>query len=163
MPALGIYEIMDGAADQKSVPEKIEFLRRHADRDLGAYFQLLFNQQVEWAELPEHVPYHPSEFPDTQGSLRRELKSIHKFFKGGVLDRFTPDESNGYKRQETNRLSQWIQLLERVHARDAEYINAARFRKLPRVRGQLTKGMVAQAFPELVQLFGEQQETGDPK
>jgi hypothetical protein len=156
MPTLGIGEIMDRAADQKTVPEKVAYLRGHADNDVGAYFRLLFDPAVQWAELPEAVPYHPSEFPDSQGQLRRELKSIHKFLKGGVLDQY-PTEHPRYKMQETNRVSQWIQLLERVHARDAEYINAARFGKLPKARGSLTKTMIAEAFPELKLLFGEQE------
>ena len=90
--------------------------------------------------LPEgDVPYSPNEAPKgtDHNRLTSEYKNLYHFVKGGN-DSLAP----------LRRESMFIQLLERLHAEEAEVICLVKDKNLTD-KYKLTRDVVADAFPDI--------------
>ena len=134
-----VSEILDAASKQRSKAKKVEILREFDSPALRAVLIWNFDDSAR-SMLPEgDVPYSPNEAPKgtDHNRLTSEYKNLYHFVKGGN-DTLAP----------LRRESMFIQLLERLHAEEAEVICLTKDKNLTQ-KYKLTKDVVAEAFPDI--------------
>jgi len=134
-----VSEILDAASKQRSKTKKAEILREFDSPALRAILIWNFDETAR-SMLPEgDVPYSPNEAPKgtDHNRLTSEYKNLYHFVKGGN-DTLAP----------LRRESMFIQLLERLHAEEAEVICLVKDKNLTN-KYKLTRDVVAEAFPDI--------------
>ena len=134
-----VSEILDAASKQRSKAKKIEILQEFDSPALRAVLIWNFDDSAR-SMLPEgDVPYNPNEAPKgtDHNRLTSEYKNLYHFVKGGN-DTLAP----------LRRESMFIQLLERLHAEEAEVICLVKDKNLTD-KYKLTREVVAEAFPDI--------------
>ena len=134
-----VSEILDAASKQRSKTKKAEILREFDSPALRAVLIWNFDETAR-SMLPEgDVPYSPNEAPKgtDHNRLTSEYKNLYHFVKGGN-DTLAP----------LRRESMFIQLLERLHAEEAEVICLTKDKNLTS-KYKLTRDVVAEAFPDI--------------
>jgi hypothetical protein len=134
-----VSEILDAVTKARSKAKKIEILQEYDSPALRSILIWNFDDTAK-SMLPEgEVPYNPNEAPKgtDHNRLTSEYKNLYHFVKGGN-DSLAP----------LRRESMFIQLLERLHAEEAEVICLTKDKKLSD-KYALTKDVVAEAFPEI--------------
>ena len=134
-----VSEILDAASKQRSKAKKIEILKEYDSPALRAVLIWNFDDSAK-SMLPDgEVPYNPNEAPKgtDHNRLTSEYKNLYHFVKGGN-DRLAP----------LRRESMFIQLLERLHAEEAEVICLVKDKNLTN-KYKITKDVVADAFPDI--------------
>jgi len=134
-----VSEILDAASKARSKAKKVEILQEYDSPALRAVLIWNFDETAK-SMLPEgDVPYSPNEAPKgtDHNRLTSEYKNLYHFVKGGN-DSLAP----------LRRESMFIQLLERLHAEEAEVICLTKDKRLEE-KFSLTKEVVAEAFPEI--------------
>ena len=134
-----VSEILEAATKQRSKAKKIEILKEFDSPALRAVLIWNFDPSAR-SMLPEgSVPYNPNEAPKgtDHNRLTSEYKNLYHFVKGGN-DTLAP----------LRRESMFIQLLERLHAEEAEVICLVKDKNLTD-KYKLTKEVVAEAFPDI--------------
>ena len=134
-----VSEILEAATKQRSKAKKIEILKEFDSPALRAVLIWNFDPSAK-SMLPEgQVPYNPNEAPKgtDHNRLTSEYKNLYHFVKGGN-DTLAP----------LRRESMFIQLLERLHAEEAEVICLVKDKNLTD-KYKLTKEIVAEAFPDI--------------
>ena len=134
-----VSEILDAASKQRSKAKKIEILQEFDSPALRAVLIWNFDESAR-SMLPEgDVPYSPNEAPKgtDHNRLTSEYKNLYHFVKGGN-DTLAP----------LRRESMFIQLLERLHAEEAEVICLVKDKNLTD-KYKLTRDVVAEAFPDI--------------
>ena len=134
-----VSEILDAASKQRSKTKKAEILREFDSPALRAVLIWNFDDSAR-SMLPEgDVPYSPNEAPKgtDHNRLTSEYKNLYHFVKGGN-DSLAP----------LRRESMFIQLLERLHAEEAEVICLVKDKNLTD-KYKLSRDVVAEAFPDI--------------
>ena len=134
-----VSEILDAASKARSKAKKVEILQEFDSPALRAVLIWNFDDSAR-SMLPEgDVPYSPNEAPKgtDHNRLTSEYKNLYHFVKGGN-DTLAP----------LRRESMFIQLLERLHAEEAEVICLVKDKNLTD-KYKLTKDVVADAFPDI--------------
>ena len=132
-----LTEVLEFVSKQRSKAKKIEALKEYDTDALRAI--LIWNYEAQ-SMLPEGaVPYSPNEAPKgtEHQQLSTEYKRLYHFVKGG-------NDTLGPLRRE----SMFIQLLERLHAEEAEVICLTKDKNLTS-KYKLTRDVVAEAFPDI--------------
>ena len=134
-----VSEILEAVTKQRSKAKKVEILKEFDSPALRAVLIWNFDPSAR-SMLPEGaVPYNPNEAPKgtDHNRLTSEYKNLYHFVKGGN-DTLAP----------LRRESMFIQLLERLHAEEAEVICLVKDKNLTD-KYKLTKEVVAEAFPDI--------------
>ena len=134
-----VSEILDAASKARSNAKKIEILQEFDSPALRAVLIWNFDESAR-SMLPEgDVPYSPNQAPKgtDHNRLTSEYKNLYHFVKGGN-DSLAP----------LRRESMFIQLLERLHAEEAEVICLVKDKNLTN-KYKLTRDVVAEAFPDI--------------
>ena len=135
-----ISEILQKVSNAKTKPEKVKLLQQYNSPALRAILIANFDDSIV-AELPEgDVPYTPNDAPEEteHTTLYQEYRKLFYFFKGGAP-----------QLQQTKREMMFIQLLENLHAKEAELICLVKDKKISK-RWKITKQCVEEAFPQIV-------------
>ena len=134
-----VSEILDAASKQRSKAKKVEILQEFDSPALRAVLIWNFDESAR-SMLPDgDVPYSPNEAPKgtDHNRLTSEYKNLYHFVKGGN-DSLAP----------LRRESMFIQLLERLHAEEAEVICLTKDKNLTD-KYKLSRDVVAEAFPDI--------------
>ena len=134
-----VSEILDAASKARSKAKKVEILQEFDSPALRAVLIWNFDDSAR-SMLPEgDVPYSPNEAPKgtDHNRLTSEYKNLYHFVKGGN-DTLAP----------LRRESMYIQLLERLHAEEAEVICLTTDKNLTS-KYKLTRDVVAEAYPDI--------------
>ena len=110
---ISLSEIVDKAIELKSKEEKVQWLKDNNVTPLRELLLLMYNKKKYTFLIPNTPPpYTPSQYPDSQGLLYREMRKMKYFVKELSNDALTV-----YRRE-----SLFIQMLETVDAGDAELL-----------------------------------------
>jgi len=134
-----VSEILDAASKARSKAKKVEILQEFDSPALRAVLIWNFDESAR-SMLPDgDVPYSPNEAPKgtDHNRLTSEYKNLYHFVKGGN-DSLAP----------LRRESMFIQLLERLHAEEAEVICLTKDKNLTD-KYKLSRDVVAEAFPDI--------------
>ena len=135
-----LSEILRKVSNAKTKAEKIKILQKHNSTALRQILIINFDDSVV-SMLPEgDVPYTPNEAPvgTDHTRLEHEFKGLYRFFKGGA------DKLPGMKRE-----SMFVQLLEGLHADEAELIVLVKDGKMNTKYKRITKAVISEAFPSI--------------
>ena len=134
-----ITEILDVVSKARSKAKKIELLKEYDSPAIRAVLIWNYDESVR-SMLPDgQVPYNPNEAPKgtDHNQLTSEYKNLYHYVKGGN-DPLPP----------LRRESMFIQLLERLHAEEAELICLTKDKKLKN-KYKLTQETIAEAYPDI--------------
>ena len=134
-----ITEILDVVSKARSKAKKIELLKEYDSPAIRAVLIWNYDESVK-SMLPDGtVPYNPNEAPKgtDHNQLTSEYKNLYHYVKGGN------DPLPSLRRE-----SMFIQLLERLHAEEAELICLTKDKKLS-AKYKLTQETIAEAYPDI--------------
>lgn len=135
-----ITEILDGAAAEKTVKAKVEYLQKRDSVPLRTVISYTYDKGIEFLVPDTPPPWKPNEFEDEAKSLLyTEARRLKIFIKGGGYDNL-----NQLKRE-----ALFIGLLEDVDNDDAKTL-VQMIAKKP-FKG-LSLKTIMEAFPDLIQL-----------
>ena len=124
--------------EAKTRDEKREILKSRDNYATRALLQLNFHPDVKWHIPKGSPPYTPSQEADsTEGSIHFEVKKLNYFVKGG-----------GHDLSMLKRESMYVQLLERVAAKDAKLLISVKDQNLS-YKG-LSYKLVRDVWPDLL-------------
>jgi len=133
------HEVFEKVSEAKSVPDRVKILQENDSFSLKTILQVNFRDDIKF-DFPEGAPpYKPDEMPPgnqrtTIGRLIRNLKDCVSNAPGSDIRK--------------ERI--YTQMLETVHAKDAEVLIAMKDKSLKKMYKGLTHNTVAKAFPTLV-------------
>ena len=134
---LSFAEILDKVSKIKTKKEKVTYLRQYQTDALRMICKASFDPKIEW-ELPKgDVPYTPNDAPEgtEHTTLQMEVRSLYHYIKGG-----------NPSLHQNKRESMFIQMLEGLHADEAELLVAAKDKRLHRKYKGLSDNVVKEAF-----------------
>ena len=134
-----ISEVLDAVSKARSKTKKIEILKEYDSPAIRAVLIWSYDESVK-SMLPEgDVPYSPNEAPKgtDHNQLTSEYKNLYHYVKGGN------DPLPNLRRE-----NMFIQLLERLHAEEAELICLTKDKRL-KEKYKLTKETIADAYPDI--------------
>jgi|TARA_B100000003_G_scaffold57318_1_gene50899 hypothetical protein len=134
-----LSEVLRKVSNAKTKQEKINLLRKHNSNALRQLLIINFDDSVV-SEMPEgEVPYTPNDAPagTDHTRLEHEYKGLYRFFKGGA------------KLPSLKRESMFVQLLEGLHADEAELLCLVKDGQLSNKYKRITKAVVSEAFPQI--------------
>ena len=133
-----VIETLEMVDEAKTRDEKREILKSRDNYATRALLQLNFHPDVKWHIPRGAPPYTPSQESDsTEGSIHFEVKKLNYFVKGG-----------GHDLSMLKRESMYVQLLERVDAKDAKLLIAVKDQNLS-YKG-LSYKLVRDVWPDLL-------------
>ena len=136
---LMISEVLQKAHNAKTKAAKIKILQENNTQTLRSIFIINFDDSVV-SEMPEgEVPYTANDAPagTDHTRLEHEYKGLYRFFKGGA------------KLPSLKRESMFVQLLEGLHADEAELLCLVKDGQLSNKYKRITKAVVSEAFPQI--------------
>ena len=136
-----VSELFRAVHGAKTVKRKVEILQEHIRDDVKSLLIWNFDKGIESAVPEGSVPYKVNDAPaGTAGHTRliHEHRTLYNFVKGGN------DRLSNMKRE--NML---IQLLESLHADEAEILNLVKDGDL-QSKYKITRSVVEQAYPDIV-------------
>ncbi len=131
-------EILQKVSNAKTKAQKIKLLNEYNSPALRAILIANFDESVI-SMLPEgKVPYKPNDAPEEteHTKLIQEYRKLYLFFKGGA------------NISQARRESLFIQLLEGLHAKEAEVLCLVKDKKIGK-RWKITRQCVEEAFPSI--------------
>ena len=131
-------EILQKVSNAKTKAQKIKLLNDFNSPALRAILIANFDESVI-SMLPEgKVPYKPNDAPEEteHTKLIQEYRKLYLFFKGGA------------NISQARRESLFIQLLEGLHAKEAEVLTLVKDKKIGK-RWKITRQCVEEAFPSI--------------
>jgi hypothetical protein len=135
---LGIFQILEKAAEQKAVADRIAVLHENNSAALQTILKYAYDPAIVW-DLPEGTPpYKPCPYPAQEMRLFAEVRRLYLFIKGG-------NPNLNKLRRETL----FIELLESIHPDDAKVLIAIKDKKLP--HKSLNMKVIKEAFPGLIE------------
>ena len=136
---LSMAEITSEAAEQPTKEAKIEYLRKNFDKMYAQMLKMAFDPNLIW-DLPEtDPPYKKTQYDDSEGMLFSEVRRMYLFHMGG------------HPTLKQNRKQElFVNLLETVGNKDAEFVLAVRNKKLPEKYVGITKDLINEAYPGLL-------------
>ena len=133
-----VVETLEMVDEAKTRDEKREILKSRDNYATRALLQLNFHPDVKWHIPKGAPPYTPSQDADsTEGSIHFEVKKLNYFVKGG-----------GHDLSMLKRESMYVQLLERVAAKDAKLLISVKDQNLS-YKG-LSYKLVRDVWPDLL-------------
>ena len=132
-----VSEIFRAVHGKKTVAQKVALLKEHKRDDVKAILIWNFDKGIDSAVPDGPVPYKTNESPaGTPGHTRliHEWRTLYNFVRGGN------DKLSSMKREQM-----FIQLLEGLHADEAEIITLAKDGDL-QSKYRITRSVVDQAF-----------------
>ena len=133
-----VIETLEMVDEAKTRDEKREILKSRDNYATRALLQLNFHPDVKWHIPKGAPPYTPSQESDsTEGSIHFEVKKLNYFVKGG-----------GHDLSMLKRESMYVQLLERVDAKDAKLLISVKDQNLS-YKG-LSYKLVRDVWPDLL-------------
>ena len=133
-----VVETLEMVDEAKTRVEKREILKSRDNYATRALLQLNFHPDVSWHIPRGSPPYTPSQDADsTEGSIHFEVKKLNYFVKGG-----------GHDLSMLKRESMFVQLLERVAAKDAKLLISVKDQNLS-YKG-LSYKLVRDVWPDLL-------------
>ena len=121
-----------------TIERRIDILRRNDSFALRAVLAHNFDPNIVY-DLPDVIIYRPNILVDQESILYNEAKRLYVFVPAG-----NPNLTR--ERRETL----FVQLLEFIHANDAEVMMAVKDKKLEATRPNLTYDLVKAAFPDIL-------------
>ena len=131
-------EVLQKVSNAKTKAQKIKLLRDLNSPALRAVLIANFDESVI-SMLPDgDVPYKPNDAPEEteHTKLVQEYRKLYLFFKGGA------------NISQARRETLFIQLLEGLHAKEAEVLTLIKDKKIGK-RWKITRQCVEEAFPEI--------------
>jgi len=129
-------EVLQKVSNAKTKAQKIKLLNEFNSPALRALLIANFDESVI-SMLPEgDVPYKPNDAPEEteHTKLIQEYRKLYLFFKGGA------------NISQARRETLFIQLLEGLHAKEAEVLSLVKDKKIGK-RWKITRQCVEEAFP----------------
>lgn len=137
-----ISEVLQEAAELKTRVEKIEHLRNNNSKPLRTILKGSFDPSVQFI-LPEgEPPYRKDDAPKgfEPSNLHIMSRRFRYFDKGGIGERLTA----------AKREKMFIDVLESLHPDEAELVLLMKDKKLTGKYKGITKKLVSDAFPTLI-------------
>ena len=137
---LMISEVLQKVSNAKTKAEKVDLLRQHNTDALLSVLIINYDESIQ-SLLPSGRPlYKENDAPKgTEHTvLEKESRLLFNFFKGG-----NPALS------QTRREMIFIQLLEGLHADEAELVVLAKDKKLTEKYKRITFKVIQEAFPDV--------------
>ena len=131
-------EILQKVSNAKTKAQKIKLLQEMNSPALRAILIANFDESVI-SMLPDgDVPYKPNDAPEEteHTKLIQEYRKLYLFFKGGA------------NISQARRETLFIQLLEGLHAKEAEVLSLVKDKKIGK-RWKITRQCVEEAFPNI--------------
>ena len=131
-------EILQKVSNAKTKAQKIKLLQEMNSPALRAILIANFDESVI-SMLPDgEVPYKKNDAPEEteHTKLIQEYRKLYLFFKGGA------------NISQARRETLFIQLLEGLHAKEAEVLTLIKDKKIGK-RWKITRQCVEEAFPEI--------------
>ena len=131
-------EVLQKVSNAKTKAQKIKLLNDFNSPALRAILIANFDESVI-SMLPDgDVPYKPNDAPEEteHTKLIQEYRKLYLFFKGGA------------NISQARRETLFIQLLEGLHAKEAEVLTLIKDKKIGK-RWKITRQCVEEAFPEI--------------
>jgi len=135
-----VPEIFEQASALKTKKERIDFFRKHGTPEFKDIIRINYDETIECL-LPKGVPpYTPDDAPvgKAPSHLGKKFRRFKYFFNGPT----------GLKMEPLKRESTFIELLESIHASEADVLVLAKDKKL-KYPG-VTKKLCEDAFPGLI-------------
>ena len=135
-----ISEVLKAAHGRKTVDGKVKLLQEHKGDHIKALLIWNFDKGIESAIPEGDVPYKKNESPaGTAGHTRlaHEWRTLYNFVKGGN------DKLSQMKRE-----TLFVQLLESLHADEAELVCLVKDKEL-QSKYRISRSVVEQAYPEI--------------
>ena len=129
-------EVLQKVSNAKTKAQKIKLLRDLNSPALRSILIANFDESVI-SMLPDgDVPYKPNDAPEEteHTKLIQEYRKLYLFFKGGA------------NISQARRETLFIQLLEGLHAKEAEVLSLVKDKKIGK-RWKITRQCVEEAFP----------------
>ena len=147
-----VSEVLQRVSNAKTKAKKVEILQEYKSPALTKVLLCNFAKAVEFVFPSGKTPYTPLDRPK---GVQHQLL----FTEQRLLDKFITKTVNGVtyygcsgttkpSLQQIKKENMWIQLLETLHADEAEVLDLIKDKKLTS-RYKITKQNVIDAFPEL--------------
>ena len=148
-----ISEVLQRVSNAKTKAKKIEILQEYKSSALTKVLLCNFSKRIHFVFPDGETPYRPLDRP--KGVDHQLL-----FTEQRLLDKFITKTVNGVTYfgcsgttrpniQQLKKENLWIQILESLHAEEAEVLDLVKDKKLTS-RYKITKQNVIDAFPELL-------------
>jgi len=152
VPQTLISEVLQRVSNAKTKAKKVEILQEYKSEALTKVLLCNFADTISFVFPTGQTPYTPLDRP--KGVQHQKL-----FTEQRLLDKFiikTVGEVTYYgcsgttkpRLQQLKKEAMWIQLLEALHAEEAELLDLVKDKQLTK-RYKITKQNVIDAFPEL--------------
>ena len=131
-------EVLQKVSNAKTKAQKIKLLNEYNSPALRALLIANFDESVI-SMLPDgDVPYKPNDAPEEteHTKLIQEYRKLYLFFKGGA------------NISQARRETLFIQLLEGLHAKEAEVLTLVKDKRIGK-RWKITRQCVEEAFPSI--------------
>ena len=132
-----VFEIFEKFAKQKTRKEKIQYLKDNGTIAVRDVCRGIYDERLVFIIPEGKPPYTPNKPESVPSSLTRRHREFSFFVKGPLSS-----EQPQHKIEK-----RYIQMLESIHAQDAEIVIDMVQRKAPK---GLTKKIVEEAFPKLL-------------
>lgn len=136
-----ISEVLKAVHGRKTVDGKVKLLQQYKGDHIKALLIWNYDKAIESAIPQGEVPYKKNEAPaNTAGHTRlaHEWRTLYNFVRGGN------DKLSQMKRE-----SLFVQLLEGLHADEAELVCLVKDKEL-QSKYRISRSVVEQAYPEII-------------
>ena len=138
MAEFNILETLELVGDAKTREEKRDILKKRENYATRAFLQFNYHPDAKWLIPKGTPPYTPGQIADsTPNSLHFEVKKLDYFV-----------DPSPHKLSMLKRESMFVQLLERLDPKEAEFLLAVKDKKLS-YKG-LSYKLVKDTWPELL-------------
>ena len=134
-----VSEVLDAVHKAKTKDKKIEVLKQYDSKALRYCLIWNYDESLKSAIPEGDVPYEPNPSPtiESQSKLASEYKTLYNFIEGG-----------NYDITNTRREVLFIQLLEALHADEAEVLCLVKDKKLAK-KYKISFPVVKEAYPDI--------------
>ena len=147
-----ISEVLQRASNAKTKAEKVSILQEYKTPALTKILLCNFAKSITFMFPEGKTPFTAQEVPKgiNHQMLMTEHRLLEKFIKKNVNGQIIYGCSGGLRPsvQQLKKEALWIQLLEALHADEADVLDLVKDKKLTD-RYKITKQNVIDAFPEL--------------
>lgn len=135
-----IWEVLDNVSKAETKTDQVATLRKYDTIPLRQILQMAYDPNLQWLLPRSAPPFTSSDDYNHPTTFHREYKRMGRFFKGMGFD----DLAN------VKRESQFIQILEGIHPKDAEILVALLDNSFTTKYPVISEDLVREAFPNLL-------------
>ena len=130
-------EVLDKVHKAKTKDKKVSILREHNTDSLRMLLKAAFDPKIEWVFPEGNVPYTPNDTPEGKEHtvLAMEARKLWHFIKGA-----------DNKTKQHQKENMFFQMLEGLHANEAELLVLCKDKKLHQHYKGLSANVVREAF-----------------